>query len=79
LRRTFGSWLTTDGHALGTVAKALNQSTLATTETYAHLAEDPLREAVQRQEANLAKVIQLKCGDGNGGAVLPEKERKESA
>jgi integrase len=79
LRRTFGSWLTTDGHALGTVAKALNQSTLATTETYAHLAEDPLREAVQRQGANLAKVIQLKCGDGNGGAILPEKERKESA
>jgi hypothetical protein len=49
------------------------------TETYAHLAEDPLREAVQRQGANLAKVIQLKCGDGNGGAILPDKERQESA
>ena len=78
LRRTFGSWLTTDGHSLGTVAKALNQSTLTTTETYAHLAEDPLREAVDRQGDNLAQVIQIETGGGVVDVILPEEDKKSA-
>jgi integrase len=78
LRRTFGSWLTSKGHSLATVAKALNQSTLTTTETYAHLSEDPLREAVDQQGDQLAQVLQIETGGGVVDVILPD-EKKESA
>lgn len=53
LRRTFGSWLTTQGQGLAVVARALNQSTLHTTQIYAHLADDPVRLAVAEHAQRL--------------------------
>jgi integrase len=53
LRRTFGSWLTMQGQGLAVVAKALNQSTLSATQIYAHLADDPVRQAVAEHARRL--------------------------
>ncbi len=60
LRRTFGSWLTTAGDNLAIVARALNQSTLAVTQTYAHLADDPLKQAVGRHGEKILSILDLK-------------------
>lgn len=57
LRRTFGSWLTTSGISMEVVSKLLNHSSIKVTESvYAHLADDPLREAV---EGHGAKIVEL--------------------
>ncbi|RJP21520.1 MAG: hypothetical protein C4527_23515 [Candidatus Omnitrophota bacterium] len=58
LRRTFGSWLATQGTPLYHIEKLLNHKDSKTTEVYAHLSKDPLREAIDKvgekiiQEAN---------------------------
>lgn len=53
LRHTFASWLAQDGADLFTISKLLGHSTLATTERYAHLSDDTLRNAVRKLEQSL--------------------------
>tara|TARA_B110000503_G_C7165435_1_gene421690 strand:- start:3782 stop:4945 length:1164 start_codon:yes stop_codon:yes gene_type:complete len=47
LRRTLGSWMTSTGANLQIVGKALGHKSLASTEIYARLQLDPVREAAQ--------------------------------
>lgn len=56
LRRTLGSWLVAQGHSLPLIGKALNHSSVSTTQVYARLQLDPVREAL---EANAAKMLTL--------------------
>ncbi|MBV8357076.1 MAG: tyrosine-type recombinase/integrase [Deltaproteobacteria bacterium] len=48
LRHTLASWLVGAGYNLSLIGRALNHSQIATTERYAHLAMDPVREALER-------------------------------
>jgi integrase len=48
LRHTLASWLVGAGYNLSLIGRALNHSQVATTERYAHLALDPVREALER-------------------------------
>jgi integrase len=52
LRHTLASWLVGAGYNLSLIGRALNHRHIATTERYAHLALDPIREALERN-ANL--------------------------
>jgi integrase len=48
LRHTLASWLVGAGYNLSLIGRALNHSQIATTERYAHLAMDPVREALEK-------------------------------
>jgi integrase len=48
LRHTLASWLVDAGYNLSLIGRALNHSQIATTERCAHLAMDPVREALER-------------------------------
>jgi integrase len=48
LRRTLGSWLSGQGYNLQLIGKALNHSSVSTTQIYAKLDINPLREALER-------------------------------
>jgi integrase len=48
LRRTLGSWLAGQGYSLPLIGRALNHSNVATTQIYARLDLDPVREALER-------------------------------
>ena len=54
LRHTLASWLVATGSGLPLIGKALNHSQIATTERYAHLAPDPVRDAL---EANAQRMF----------------------
>jgi integrase len=51
LRHTLASWLVAQGYNLPLIGRALNHSNQATTARYAHLAMDPVREALERTAA----------------------------
>ncbi len=67
LRRTAGSWLASSGESLILVGKALNQSTLSTTEVYAHLAQDPLREALEKHGSKIISFADIKSREAVEG------------
>jgi integrase len=48
LRRTLGSWLSAQGYNLQLIGRALNHSSVSTTQVYARLDMNPLREALER-------------------------------
>jgi integrase len=48
LRRTLGSWLSGQGYNLQLIGKALNHASVSTTQIYARLDINPLREALER-------------------------------
>jgi len=48
LRHTLASWLVGAGYSLPLIGRALNHSQAQTTERYAHMALDPVREALER-------------------------------
>jgi integrase len=48
LRRTLGSWLATQGCSLPLIGRALNHTNVATTQIYARMNLDPVREALER-------------------------------
>jgi integrase len=54
LRRTLGSWLVAQGHSLPLIGKALNHSSVSTTQIYARLQVEPVRLAL---EANAQKML----------------------
>ena len=45
--RTLGSWLLGQGYNLQLIGKALNHSSVSTTQIYARLDLDPVREALE--------------------------------
>ncbi len=54
LRHTFASFGVNNGHNLAVVGKLLGHSKIATTQRYAHLADDPLRKANEQIGSGLA-------------------------
>jgi integrase len=57
LRRTFASWLATQGTPLLHIGKLLNHKNSATTEVYAHLNSDPLSQEVETVGNKLKQII----------------------
>jgi len=51
LRRTLGSWLAAQGCSLPLIGKTLNHSDVSTTQIYARLNLDPVREALEKNAA----------------------------
>jgi integrase len=70
LRRTVGSWLATDGRSLLLIGRVLNHARQQTTQIYAHLQQDPIREALERH----ASRILAAAGKTPGGVVVKLKE-----
>jgi integrase len=51
LRRTLGSWLAAQGQSLPLIGKALNHSNVSTTQIYARLDLEPVRDALENNAA----------------------------
>lgn len=68
LRRTLGSWLVAQGHSLPLIGKALNHSSVSTTQVYARLQLDPVREAL---EINATKMLGYRKQHGKQKAKTP--------
>jgi integrase len=64
LRRTLGSWLSGQWYNLQLIGKALNDSSVATTQVYARLDINPLRGALERN-------ARLMFGGGDQTDKLP--------
>ena len=68
IRHTYASVLASAGHSLPIIGALLGHATPVTTARYAHLFDDPLRQATERASAiiqsvkPLAKVVPLKGG-----------------
>ncbi len=61
LRRTVGSMLATAGYSLHIVSKILNHADVTTTQkVYAHLSQDPLKEALEEHGQNIVQYSELK-------------------
>jgi integrase len=60
LRHTLASWLVGQGFGLPLIGRALNHAHVGTTARYAHLALDPLRDALERN----AQLMALRAADG---------------
>jgi integrase len=74
LRHTYASHLVSSGHSLPLVGRLLGHTQAATTQRYAHLADDPLRQATE-------KFAQIYSGAGRAhsderlkAAVIPIKK-----
>ncbi|MGO9266211.1 MAG: tyrosine-type recombinase/integrase [Candidatus Binataceae bacterium] len=53
LRHTLASWLVAEGFSLPLIGRALNHRHNSTTERYAHLALDPIREALEQNAVRM--------------------------
>jgi integrase len=53
LRHTLASWLVAQGFGLPLIGRALNHRQTSTTERYAHLALDPVRQALEQNAARM--------------------------
>ena len=51
LRRTLGSWLAGQGHSLPLIGRALNHTNVSTTQIYARLDLEPVRDALEKNAA----------------------------
>ena len=71
LRHTFASEAISSGVSLPVIGKLLGHSNVATTERYAHLADDPIREANEAIGASLAATL--------AGSAQDDGESGESA
>jgi integrase len=58
LRHTLASWMAGQGYSLPLIGKTLNHAQTSTTERYAHLDLDPVRNAIERTGALLAAASQ---------------------
>lgn len=70
LRHSYASLLINSGHSLPIIGALLGHTQIKTTQRYAHLADDPLREATGRVDAQLAAI-----GTGKTGEVVPLPKR----
>jgi integrase len=68
LRRTVGSWMAESGVSLLVIGKTLDHSNPVTTQIYARLSQDPVREALEKHgnrildsiKSDTRKVIEFK-------------------
>ncbi|MGA8434662.1 MAG: tyrosine-type recombinase/integrase, partial [Methyloceanibacter sp.] len=67
LRHSFASVAASGGQSLIVIGKMLGHSQPATTARYAHLADDPVREASNAVGTRIAAAMD----GGNGGAINP--------
>ncbi len=74
LRQTYASHLVSSGHSLENVGRLLGHTQAATTQRYAHLADDPLREATNRMGA----IIENAEGKRETAEVIPLRQGKET-
>jgi integrase len=74
LRRTVGSWLATDGRSLLLIGRVLNHTSQQTTQIYAHLQQDPIREAMERH----ASRIMAAAGKTDDGELVRLKRTESS-
>jgi integrase len=70
LRHSFASVAIADGHTLYLVGKALGHKQARTTEIYAHLSDDPLRQLADRTAARINAVLTRQAG-GSSADVVP--------
>jgi integrase len=62
LRHSFASFAVADGHTLFLVGKALGHRQTRTTEIYAHLSDDPLRQVADRTAARINAALRRESG-----------------
>jgi len=60
LRRTLGSWMAQSGVPINIIGKILNHSQLQTTQIYARLSTEPLREVLDDHAERLLKSVKAK-------------------
>lgn len=76
LRHSFASFAVADGATLFMVGKVLGHKQARTTEVYAHLADDPLRQVAERTASRIADAMKLGTSRPAGEVVpLPVKGR----
>ena len=68
LRHSFASMGVAGGSGLFLIGKLLGHAHVATTSRYAHLADDPLKDAADRISASISAAMEGKTGD-----LLPMK------
>jgi integrase len=62
LRRTLGSWLASEGYSLPIIGRALNHQNASTTQIYARLQLDPVREALEKNAASMLSFMNQTSG-----------------
>jgi integrase len=62
LRRTLGSWLASEGYSLPLIGRALNHQNASTTQIYARLQLDPVREALEKNAASMLSFMKRTSG-----------------
>jgi site-specific recombinase XerD len=62
LRHSFASFAVADGASLSLIGKALGHSQISTTERYAHLGEDPVKQLAEKVGARIIGAF-LDAGD----------------
>lgn len=70
LRHSFAGFGAGGGLSLPIFGRLLGHSQPATTARYAHLAADPVRQAVEQVSGDIAAAL---AGEGDGGTVVPIK------
>lgn len=60
LRHSFASWAASGGTSLYMVAAMLGHRQAATSQRYAHLAQDPVKQAADRTAAEIAAALEGK-------------------
>jgi len=77
LRRTQGSWQAAMGISLAIIGKSLGHADLKSTQVYARLQLDPVRDAVSRASNSMIHTAGFKIGS-NGMELLTAEPRKEA-
>jgi len=74
LRRTLGSWLSGQGYNLQLIGKALNHSSVSTTQVYARLDINPLREALERNSVDVWR----HCSEREAARLISSFDRSQN-
>jgi integrase len=70
LRRTFGSWQAINGTSLLVIGKALGHKSQRSTEIYARLIIDPVRESVEKATQKMLGYCQADVAIKNGNKII---------
>jgi integrase len=80
LRHSYASVAAKDGVSLLMIAKVLGHADTRTTEIYAHLHNDPLRQVADRTSARIAEAFDIGAGQARPSAeVVPIRKAKRKA
>jgi Phage integrase family len=70
LRHSFASFAVADGHSLFLIGKALGHKQTRTTEIYAHLSDDPVRNVADRTAAKIAAAMTPRAATRSAAEVV---------